>query len=46
MFAVLGSGFGGFPFGVVWLLGILTCWIFWQIRKKRSLNVPNPPGAT
>jgi hypothetical protein len=25
MLAVLGSGFGGFPFGVGWLLGILAC---------------------
>jgi hypothetical protein len=45
MFAVLGSGFGGFPFGVGWLLGILFCWSFWQVRKKRSLKVPNPPNA-
>jgi len=46
MLAVLGSGFGGFPFGVGWLLGILACWIFWQTQKKRSLNVSNPPNAT
>jgi hypothetical protein len=46
MFAVLGSGFGGFAFGIGWLLGILLCWIFWQTRKQRGLNAPNPPGAT
>jgi hypothetical protein len=46
MFAILGSGFGGFSFGVGWLLGIFACWIFWLTRKKRSLNKPSPPTAT
>jgi len=42
-FMVLGSGFGGFAFGVGWLLGILLCWSFWQVRKKRShLSSPSP----
>jgi hypothetical protein len=45
MFAVLGASLGGFAFGVGWLLGIFACWIFWQTRKKRSLNVSNPPGT-
>jgi hypothetical protein len=43
---VLGSGFGGFAFGIGWLLGILLCWIFWQARKRRNLNARNPPGTT
>jgi hypothetical protein len=47
MFAVLRAGFGGFAFGVGWLLGILACWIFWlTCKKRRSLNVPTPRGAT
>jgi hypothetical protein len=46
MLAVLGSGFGGFPFRVGRLLGILACLIFWRTRKKGNLNVPNPPDET
>jgi hypothetical protein len=46
MLAVLGSGFGGFAFGVGWLLGILACGIFWLTRKKPSLNLPTPPPGT
>jgi hypothetical protein len=32
-FMVLGSGFGGFAFGVGWLIGIFSCWVFWKMRR-------------
>jgi hypothetical protein len=35
-FMVLGSGFGGFAFGVGWLIGIVICLLLWTIRRKRG----------
>jgi hypothetical protein len=35
-FMVLGSGFGGFAFGIGWLIGIFICLLLWTIRRKRG----------